>query len=277
MGPAKRTLAIVALTTTLVSCSGQEVPATTPTMASESLQVYSTTATFPLMLELTSSYIQLEPFITFDTRQGNYENMAAALLNDEMPYFISNYLPAESDFWAAPIGQDSIAIITDPDIGVTDLSSDELRAIYQGRINTWSELGGPEQDIIVFSRENGSGTRAQFDRMVMGFRPTTSTARIAPSSRRMLESVAATSGGIGYISMGHINASVTPLTIDGITLTIETVSSARYPLRSMIFIVGQTEPTDEYRRFFGWIQSPEGQRIVGQLYAPLPAYTEASE
>src|SRR3990172_329317 len=96
MVPAKRTLAIVVLTTTLVSCSNQAVPATTPT--------------FPLVIDLTTVYAETHSHITFDTQSANYQTMLDHLLNGITPYFISTHLSSDG-LWAAPIGQDGIAII----------------------------------------------------------------------------------------------------------------------------------------------------------------------
>jgi phosphate transport system substrate-binding protein len=171
--------------------------------------------------------------------------------------------------WAAPIGQDGIAIIVHPDVDVTGLSVDELRAVYQGRITRWEELGGSEGSIVVFTREQGSGTRAGFERLVMGRRTTTPNARIAASSQQVITTVARTHGAIGYISMGYLDSTTDVLRIDDVLPTSVTVFDNVYPLRTTLYVVGLQEPEDQYRQFIGWIQSPEGQVVVAQRYAPL--------
>lgn len=270
MQPAKRTLAIVALTTTtLVSCAGPLPPASTPTMQVEALRLYATTSAIPLLVDLTNAYAETHPLIRFDTRSANYQMMVEFLLSGETPYFVSSHLPADSPLWAAPLGQDGIAIITHPGLSVSGLTVDELRAIYQGRITNWNAVGGPNREIIVFTREGGAGIRAEFERLVMGRRATTANARIAPSSASMIESVVRQLGGIGYVSMGYIQPEVRALDINQTRLSVDTVMENRYPLRSTLFIVGLAEPEGEFRRFIGWIQSPEGQAVLGQRYAPL--------
>lgn len=270
MQPAKRTLAIVALTTsTLVSCAGRLPPASTPTMQVEALRLYATTSTMPLLADLTNAYSETHPLIRFDVRSGNYQMMVEFLLTGDAPYFLSSHLPADSPLWAAPLGQDGIAIITHPSLNVSGLTVDELRAIYQGRITNWNTVGGPNREIIVFTRESGAGIRAEFERLVMGRRATTANARIAPSSSSMIESIAGQTGAIGYVSMGYIQPDVRVLDINQVSLTTDTVMENRYPLRSTMFIVGLVEPEGEFRRFIAWIQSPEGQTTLGQRYAPL--------
>lgn len=268
MLPASRTLAIVALTTTLISCSGQAVPATTPAGSPEKLHIHATTATIPLVLDLTTAYTEEHPLVSFDTRNTNYRSSLEHLLNGEIAYFLSNHLNADAP-WAAPIGYDGIVVLAHPDVDVEQLTTEQLRAIYQGRITNWQQCGGQDQAITVFSRESGSGTRAEFERMVMGRRQTTLAAHVMSSSRNMLEGVQQTPGGIGYISIGYLADVQHPLQIDGVMASLQTVADSSYPLRSTLFVIGRLDPQESYRQFIGWIQSPQGQAVVARRYAPL--------
>jgi phosphate transport system substrate-binding protein len=267
MGPAKRTLAIVAFT--LVSCSSQIVPAATPTTNTTLLRLYTATATIPLANELAAVYSQWFPTIAFDVTSGNYEAMVEQVMQDQDAYLISNHLPADSSLLGFPIGQDGIAVLVHPDNTVSGLTTEQLRTIYQGRISNWLELGGEDVPIVVISREDGSGTRAEFERLVMGDRQTTRLAQIAPSSAAMFTSVSRMSGAIGYVSMSYLNPSVRTVAVDGMLPTVETVFDNTYPLRSTLFIIGQREPEGNYRAFIGWVQSPDGQAIVAHSYAPV--------
>ncbi len=273
MGRARRTLAIVALTATLVSCNGPIVPASTPTTTSDSLHMLTTSATLPLAAELVSAYSQSHHLPGVDIRSGSYEAQAASINAEHAPYILTHYLPADSPFWAAPIGQDGIAVIAHPSIDITNLSEAQLRDIYQGRINRWESLGGPDADIVVFSREKGSGTRSVFQRLVMGRRQTTPNALIALSSEQMLQAISQTAYSIGFISGGYLNSSdsssVHMLTINNVPLSAQNVATSRYPLRTTLFIAGVEDPTGVYRAFIGWLQSAEGQAVVANHYVPL--------
>jgi len=269
MHPSKRTLAIVALTTTLMSCSAQMTPASTPTAPTMALRLYATTATLPLVTDLTTAYSETHPNILFDIRSGSYQTMLDHLLIGETPFFLSNHLPADSTLWAAPLGQDGIAIIGHSSLDVQELTLEQLRAIYQGHITNWDSVGGASQEIIVMSREDGSGTRAEFERLVMGQRSTTANSRLATSSISMIESVAALPGSIGYVSMSYLDDRVHALTIEDVAPTIANVSTNRYPLRATLYIVGLTAPENAYLDLIGWMQAPKGQAILSRYYAPL--------
>ncbi len=269
MGRAKRTLVIVAFT--LVSCSSQVVPAATPTTRSVVLRLYATTAVIPLANELTGSYSQRNPGVTFDVQSGDYDAVVGEMIAEDDAYVVSNHLPADSTLWAAPIGQDGIAVIVHPDNDVANLTTEQLRDIYQGRVANWQAVGGPDRSIDVISREDGSGTRAEFERLVMGDRRTSRSAVIAPSSAAMVTAVSRSPGAIGYVSMSYLNPGVRSVDVDGSAPTLENVAGNSYPLRSTLFIIGLEEPQNDFRAFVGWVQSPEGQAVVSREYAPLTA------
>lgn len=263
---AKRTFVVIAFT--LVSCSSQVVPASTPTSHTAMLQLRATTSTDTLAADLTRQYTQLNPAIGFDLQTSNYAGVLDSI--QATPAFVlTNHLPAESPLWAAPIAQDAIAIITHPTSGISGLQTEQLRSIYQGRVVNWRDLGGPDASITVFSRESGSGIREEFERQLMGERSTIQSAFIAPSSAAMVTSVAETPYSIGYVSPAKIRDGVVTLRLDDYLPTPDDVYDSLYPLRSTLFIAGQTEPEGDYRGFIGWVQSPAGQQVVARHYTPL--------
>lgn len=276
MGRTKRAIVVVAFT--LVSCSTRTLPAATPTTEATALRIYATSATLPLVNDLTSVYSRMNPSITFEITSGDYDAMMDRLLHGDMPFFLSNHLPPEDNtpVVAFPIGQDGIAVIVHPENPVEGLTTTQVRDIYQGWTSNWRDLGGRDEPIMVFSREDGSGTRAEFDSLVMGDRRTTRMAQMVPSSAAAMTAVARDPSGIGYVSMGYVDDSVRALAIDGVLPTAENVLNSTYPLRSFLYIVGLrdpdgSEPMDiHYRAFIGWVQSAEGQSVVARRYAPLP-------
>lgn len=269
MGAARRTFAIVALT--LVGCSARILPASTPTTDSAILRVNSTSATLPLLTDLTRRYAQISPSVSFEISTSNYATAADHAFGEGAVYFLTNHLPPpeQSPLWGAPVAWDGIAIVTSPGLMIEQLSTDQLRAIFQGRVVNWSQVGGPRTDITVISREEGSGTRAEFERLVMGERQTTQTAQIAPSSAAVIASVARQSGSIGYVSISYLDSSVQPVAVNGVSPTQANVEQNLYPLRHTLFFAGPGEPSGEMRAFIAWIQSPEGQAIVARQYTPL--------
>jgi phosphate transport system substrate-binding protein len=124
---------------------------------------------------------------------------------------------------AWPLGQDGIAVIVHPDAQIDQLTTEQLRSIYLGHVSNWRDVGGDDLDITVFSREDGSGTRAEFERLVMGARQTTQSAQVAPSSAAMVEGVSEARGAIGYVSMSYVDDRVRALTIDDAEPTLDNI------------------------------------------------------
>jgi phosphate transport system substrate-binding protein len=236
------------------------------------LRLYATTPMMPLLHDLTTQYTRANPNFVFEVMTGNYQSMFDRLLSGNGGYLLTNHLPdgtQSDDVMAWPIGQDGIAVIAQRENPVDALSAEQVRSIYLGHFSNWQQVGGQDMAITVISREDGSGTRAEFEGLVMGARQTTQSAQIAPSSAAMVESVAKASGSIGYVSLSYLDDTVKALAIDDIMPSPDTVYDNIYPLRSTIYAVGVEEPEGDYRTFISWIQSQEGQAVVAQHYAPL--------
>lgn len=268
MNAPKRTLLALAFST-LVSCSSPPQPANTPMIQTSPppLRLYATMSTFPLLNDLTASYG--DPNVSFETRAANLQSVLTLLIDGETPYIITNYLPSEIPLWAAPIAQDALVMVIHPDTGLDNLTLDQVRDLYQGRITDWQQLGSAEHPVTLVTREDGSGLRRQFETQVMGMRRISRTAILASSSAAVLETVAQTRGAIGFVSQAEVTSGVKTLSIEGIAPNRENIEAARYALRYTIYLAGLDAPQGLYETFFTWIQSPQGQSIVNIKYFPL--------
>ncbi len=233
------------------------------------LQIHSTETTTPLLHELIRGYRASRPSLRLGFRLagvGDVEILTGNLSSDDS-VLLTDYLPPDSRLWAAPIGQDILAIITHPTNTIETLTLEQVRAIYEGRLTNWHDLGGEEETIVVASREGNSTARAIFEALVMAGRPLTSNARIAPGSQAMLETIARTPGAIGYAPLRSLPADVRPLAINGIIPALTAADA--YPLRTMLFLVAGVEPHGPLRDFIAWVQSADGQRLVARHAVPL--------
>jgi phosphate transport system substrate-binding protein len=272
----KRTLVIVACST-LVGCSNPGLPATMLDTPDQPLRLYATQATLPLVTDLTSAYS--DRITQLEVRSGSLRTALDALRGGDVSYIVSNHLPPQENtqppLWAAPIAQDGLALIVNNANRVQNVSLDDVRDLYQGRINNWRNVGGSDLEVVLFSAENGADTRSEFEQLVMGpSRSITLAARLASSPQSALQNVAETPGGLAYVplsalSVQDIPANIRTLQIDGVSATSFNIAQNRYPLRSTIFIIGLREPEGSLRAFFGWIQSADGQAIARQHYTPL--------
>jgi phosphate transport system substrate-binding protein len=274
MRQAKRT--IVILTLALASCRGPDY-APTVTPQTVSVHVLATTTTYPLLQDLAAGYHRPGVLLAVYSATASWQTLYARLLAGDVPFVMTTYLPSGVNLWAAPVGQDGIAIIVQIENPIPSLTADELRSIFQGRTTNWAEIGGPDLPVTVIAQDPGADTSLIFQQLVLGDRRTTPNALLALSSQRTVEIVASTPGAIGYVSMSQADARVRVVpvaAVEGDTPllpTPETVSANQYPLRAPILMVGLDPPDEDsvYRDWFAWMQGSDGQEIVGRRYGAL--------
>jgi phosphate transport system substrate-binding protein len=162
------------------------------------------------------------------------------------------------------IAIDGISIVVSPDNPLDELALEDVTAIYAGEITNWSEVGGDDQDIVIVSREDGSGTRGAFTDIVLGDQELDESALIHNSTGGVLEAVANDPNAIGYASTGSVEDSVKPLSIDGAEPTNENIKSGDYPVsRPFNYVVNEDEELSEVAQaYLDFVLSDEGQAVV---------------
>jgi phosphate transport system substrate-binding protein len=171
------------------------------------------------------------------------------------------------------IARDGIAIITNPGTQLDSLSIDQVRQIFGGEITNFSEVGGPDAQIVVVSREEGSGTRAAFEELVMesgdAATPITENALLQQSNGQVRTTVSTTPNSTGYLSFGFLDDSTSGVHIDGVGPTVDNVLNGSYPIARPLNMLTNGEPSPLAKAFLDYILSPEGQAIVAEDYVPV--------
>ena len=162
------------------------------------------------------------------------------------------------------IAIDGIAVITNKNNEVKDLTLEQVKDIYTGKITNWKDVGGKDTPIVVVSREDGSGTRDGFQENV-GFESEelTKDAQISDGSGNIKSTVEGNENAIGYISFGYVDDKVNALMIEGIELTTENVKNNKYAIARPFLLVNKEDNiSEEGTKFIDFILSDEGQKIV---------------
>jgi phosphate transport system substrate-binding protein len=160
------------------------------------------------------------------------------------------------------IARDGIAIVAFPGQTPSELTADEVRSIFSGSITNWNEVGGPDMGITVVAREEGSGTRAAFEEIVMGEEFITLYAILQPSNGAVRTTVATTPGSIAFLSFGYLDDSTTAMRINGAAPTPSNAANGSYPIVRPLIMVTQGNPTGAVSGWLNYILSDEGQAIV---------------
>ena len=169
---------------------------------------------------------------------------------------------SEKHLWSVEIAKDGLAIIIHPENPVSDLTHEQICAIYAAEITNWNELGGNDAKIHVMTREEGSGTRSQFSDLVMGGTRITPKAIVQNSNGAIKQLVAGDINSIGFISLGVVDQSVKAIKIDGIDATPENVRNETYTLFRAFIFVAQNEPDGSIKDFINFVLSDHGKQLL---------------
>jgi phosphate transport system substrate-binding protein len=177
--------------------------------------------------------------------------------------------PISDSFQYVTIARDAIAIIVHPKNNVSGLTTLQLRAIYRGEILDWTTLGGPAAEPLVISREDGSGTRAGFEAMVMGGDRVTLNALVMPSSQAMIDYVATHPRAIGYVSMASLTEDVRTVAIEETTPNQHNTRSGAYHLTRELHLVTPKPMPVQTREFLDFVLGQAGQSILETYHVAL--------
>ena len=219
---------------------------------------------------LDTGYGGAEPLCS--TTHGAWLNIAdkkadiallAAPTDEEKAYLAERGVEVEMKLY----GGDGLVFIGNSACGVTDLTLDQVRAIFRGEITNWSELGGADHAIRVLYRDDQSGSQRLFEKMV--FKGEDVPDYEALGFERLDEMNTLVSAclddpyAIGYSIMTYLNdvysnEALLAFSLNGYSATPENVRTGDYPLGTKGYVVIRSdEPEDSpARRLYNWFGSP---------------------
>ena len=169
------------------------------------------------------------------------------------------------------VGFDMIVPVIHKDNPVTNITMNQLKAIYDGSISNWKQLGGKDETIVVISRDTSSGTYEVWQKKVMMKTDVRKDALLQASNGAVLSAVASNTKALGYIGFGYLNDSVKGVTVNGIELTLNNGKSGKYPISRKLFMyINEKTISPEAKGFVDFILSKDGQKLVKDAgYIPL--------
>jgi phosphate transport system substrate-binding protein len=160
---------------------------------------------------------------------------------------------------------DCIIPIVNPSNPVSNLTVDQLRDIYTGKVRNWKEVGGPDKPIVVLSRDTSSGTYEVWEQKVLRKEPVSPRALTVASSGAMIQTVAKNPLAIGYDGIGYVDQRfVKPLKINGVDGTPTTARNGKFPTARELYMYTNGEPKGEVKAFIDFMKGPNGQRYVAK-------------
>ena len=155
----------------------------------------------------------------------------------------------------------SMAPIVSKDVteaGVTNLTGDQLTAIFTAKTTNWKDVGGPDEPIVLVTRPTTSGTRALFKQYALnGQEEASNSALETDDSGTLLQTVSGTAGAIGYIALSYLvnDSSVSTLSIDGNAPTLENTYSGKWNVWGYEHMYTKGAPNAAVQAYLDYIMS----------------------
>ncbi|MCK4606511.1 MAG: phosphate ABC transporter substrate-binding protein [candidate division Zixibacteria bacterium] len=231
-------------------------------------------------------YMKQNPGVVIQVSGGGSGTGIAALLNGTTDICEASRDMKEKEYKLAErkgieplrvsVALDGIAVFLNKGNSVKELSFAQLKGIYTGAITNWKEVGGTDTRIILYGRENNSGTYAFFKKQVLNKEDYSEYTQTLPGTASVVNAVSKDKNGIGYGGIAWATgvrfAAVRKADADSAILpSVESISSGDYPISRDLYWFFNGKPTGELKTLVNWALSEEGQEIAEAMdYIPLP-------
>ncbi len=182
------------------------------------------------------------------------------------------------------VARDAIVFVINKNVPISNLTTQHLRDIYQGRIKNWKEVGGPDAPIRPFAHimcGNREEVMRQYlvgERNYKEGRVGIDNSRFAPwvtnikDETNVCKTVASTPYSIAPVSRSMVEGNVKVIAVDGVMPTTENIASEKYPVVRYLHIVTKGYPEGATKRFIDFLRSPRGQELLAKegKIVPLP-------
>ena len=180
----------------------------------------------------------------------------------------------QTTFEYTPIGTEAFVFFVHKDNPITNLTTEQIKDIYSGKITNWKDVGGKNEKIAAFQRNEGSGSQSMLKRF-MGDTPITDapTEMVNDLMAGIIEQVAdykSKTNSIGFSFRYYVegiikNPDIKMISIDGAAPTSENIRNGSYPILTPIYAVTYKENQNgNVDKLLEWILSDEGQYIINE-------------
>ena len=263
--------------------------------ARETISILGSDTMLILNQEWARAYMETHPAIKLEVAGGGSGRGISALLDGKVDIAAASRQMKDKEVeqfklrtggrrpWRIVVGLDGIGIYVHNANPIGKLSLDQLAQLFTGQVQNWNEVGGPNRQVHVYTRDRESGTRAFISKHVLGGRDFAPTAHEVSTTAMMTGAVgrnprAIGYGGIAYSPGAHVIRLIGRNSDEATYPSADNVASGKYPLsRPLQLYVNPASVSPRIERFLRWVLSKKGQEIVKFVgYYPVqPTGTEA--
>jgi phosphate transport system substrate-binding protein len=245
------------------------------------IRIDGSTTVLPIAQKVAEAYMKEHPDVTISVSGGGSGNGIKGIIDGTIDIGDSSRFIKEEEVKLAVdkggypvpfgIGYDCIVPVVHPSNSVSNLTLEQLKAIYKGDIQNWKELGGPDLKIVVISRDTSSGTYEVWEDKVMKKERVSPGAMLQASNGAIVQAVSSNKFAIGYIGLGYVNQTVKPVTVNSIQGNEATTLNGIYPISRPLFMFTRGWPAGDTLKFINYVLFPQkGQKLVKEAgFVPL--------
>ncbi len=245
------------------------------------LVIKGSTTVLPIAQKVAEAYMQQHPDVRISLSGGGSGNGVKALIDGstdiaDSSRFIKDKeikLAIEKGVLPVPfaVAYDCIVPVVHPSNTMKNITMDQLKDLYMGKIKNWKKLGGPDRPVVVVSRDTSSGTYEVWHKKVMKKERVFPGALLQASNGAVVQAVSKNKNAIGYIGLGYMDDSVRALTVNSIQGSAETTLNGMFPISRPLFMFTKGWPKGDTLNFINFVVHPEkGQKYVADAgYVPL--------
>ncbi len=177
-----------------------------------------------------------------------------------------------TEFIYTQIGQEAFVFFVHKNNPIDNLTTEQIQAIYSGEIRNWKELGGPDEEIAAYQRNEGSGSQSMLVRFMDGKElmeaPTEMVNDLMVGIIEEVSDYRNKKGSIGFSFRYYLegiikNPDIKMLSIDGVAPTVENIKNGTYPLTTGLYAVTwEGNENENVEKLIEWVLSDEGQYII---------------
>ncbi|HEY8073083.1 MAG TPA: phosphate ABC transporter substrate-binding protein [Labilithrix sp.] len=233
------------------------------------------------------TYMKTNPGVTIQVTGGGSGTGIAALVNgttdiceSSRPMKDKEKQDVEAKRGAKPVetkvALDALAVYVSEKNPLQEISVPQLAKIYEGQTKSWKDVGGKDEPIVLYGRENNSGTYGYFKEHVLENKDFAPAVQTLAGTSAVVNAVKGDPKGIGYGGIAYLEG-IRALKVKkddsspAIAPSLETAQSGTYPISRFLYFYTAGEPSGLTKKFIDWVSGPDGQKVISDVgYYPLP-------
>lgn len=173
------------------------------------------------------------------------------------------------------VAMDGLAIYVHKSNPVKQLTMEQVKNIFTGKVTNWKDVGGANKPILLYSRENNSGTYEFFKEHVLNKQDFAASAQHMAGTAALINAISKDPNGIGFGGSAYAkNVKALPIAKDAaskaIAANVASIHSGEYPISRFLYFYLSRKPDGNVKKFIDWVISASGQKVVSEVgYYPI--------